>query len=511
MAWSDRQKDLGIRIELTWFAPRSTWRKKHNGKALYFKYPNTKAGYEAALEDWYRKRAELNFERPHAEIFQLHIELFEQIQKYYSAFGVPATEKKLHFQVGEFIEWLDEQQKEFELPSVIPIGAFASGQKRAEFRAEFVDSSGYTLLGQRGYVLPVTWQDRLVRMTNGEANTKENQTINHWIDRYLNRVQLRGGKFIKEKSAKDRAFKLRAFKAYADLTAHITTIDEEYVERFHAHLDSCVSAATGKPLGKESKADYFSVFRMFIKWCSQVRDCELTAPGNLSSREFGFRVADGTGRKRQEKKAMLWSPAEFNSAISKLPAPYPAFLMLMLNCGFRHVDLGELRKTDIDLRKGRLTIQRNKLNQQDTAPVISYPLWQKTVDLVEASMSDDEVLVFTNRFGGKVEDAIKTWWKRNCSEYGFEGKRLDYIRKTGATTIARIDTTLDTMYLGETLNTTAKIHYSFNDGEPCQALDDAIGEMGSQFGFCESPVRRVALTPQLLAKLSAAGIDLSSI
>jgi integrase len=250
---------------------------------------------------------------------------------------------------------------------------------------------------------------------------------------------------------------------------------------------------------------------MFVRWCSQVRDCDLTAPANLDSREFGFREPDGTGRRRQQKKAMLWSVLEFNTAISVLPAPYPAFLMLMLNCGFRHVDLSELRKSDIDLKKGRLTIQRNKLNQQDTAPVVSYPLWKKTIELVSASMSADPVFVFTNERGNQVELSIKLWWKRYAEKHGFGIKRLDYIRKTGSTTIARIDTRLDTMYLGETLDTTAKIHYSFNDGEPCQALDDAIGEMGAQFGFCESPVRRVALTPEVLAKLSAAGIDLSSL
>ncbi|MEZ5943216.1 MAG: tyrosine-type recombinase/integrase [Planctomycetaceae bacterium] len=196
------------------------------------------------------------------------------------------------------------------------------------------------------------------------------------------------------------------------------------------------------------------------------------------------------------------------AALDNLPEAYPCYVMLMLNCGFRHVDVSELQWSDLRLSEERLVIQRNKLNQQDTAPVVSYPLWDTTIELIERHKSDHEKFVFTNHAGNQVEDSIKTWWGRNRDKYGLGEKRLDYVRKTGSTFVERRERLLDEIYLGESLSTTAKIHYSFNDGEPCKELDKAIAHLGAEFGFCEPPTKTIELTPELMEKLAAAGIEL---
>ena len=126
-------------------------------------------------------------------------------------------------------------------------------------------------------------------------------------------------------------------------------------------------------------------------------------------------------------------------------------------------------------------------------------------------MSIDPVYVFANQKGGRVEGGIKSWWTRNAEKHGFKGKRLDYIRKTGATLISKHDHNLDDMYLGETLSSTAKIHYSFRDGEPCKQLDDGVAQLGGEFDFCESPVKQISLTKEVLAELERAGVDLTKL
>ena len=83
---------------------------------------------------------------------------------------------------------------------------------------------------------------------------------------------------------------------------------------------------------------------------------------------------------------------------------------------------------------------------------------------------------------------------------------MDYLRKTGSTIIAQYDRGLDSFYLGEALNETAKIHYSFTDGEPCPHLDKAIKHLGSKFGLCEAPGKTVELTPEIIEALKQLGV-----
>jgi hypothetical protein len=188
--------------------------------------------------------------------------------------------------------------------------------------------------------------------------------------------------------------------------------------------------------------------------------------------------------------------------------------MLELNCGFRHVDLGELRKVDIvrDKKKNpvRIVIQRNKLKQQVTAPVISYKLWNKTAKLLKQCESDDDVYVFRNSRGGSVEDSLKSWFKdwRIANPAHVAAKRkltLNMIRKTGSTTIAKFDDRLDEWYLGECLDSTTKVSYSFVDGEPNDKFDDALDYLGSVFGFAECTSVTARLTPDMVAVLREKG------
>jgi len=42
--WHQRQKKLGVKLVLFWFAPRNCWKKYHEGEVKYFKQPNSAAG-----------------------------------------------------------------------------------------------------------------------------------------------------------------------------------------------------------------------------------------------------------------------------------------------------------------------------------------------------------------------------------------------------------------------------------------------------------------------------------
>ena len=503
MLWSERQKAAGVKLVIQWFAPRSIWRKKSgNAAPYYFKHPNSREGYEAALAEWFQKKKELDGTKPHSEHVEHLQKLYGDVQKWYDAFGVPATEARLADQVSVFLAWLDEAaKKDFPEPITFEIALMMWASKREPFFQEFVTDS-FSDMRSLEYQLGSKWIDRIDRAT-ATVLDKEPQTICHWIQRYLDRQQERSQKQIRKSSARDRKYKIQHFSEWCDRLAHMNTIDVDYVVKYHGELDAT-------SLAKDSKEGYFAVFRMFVRWSAQQKGCEFNLPANINNKEFGFTEPLGTGRKRQEKKKWLWTPEVFNQAMKTLPERYQCYLILMLNCGFRHIDLSELRKVDIDWKHGRIVIQRNKLNQMDAAPVISYPLWKRTIELLKQTLSDDPDFAFRNEKGGPVEVAIKLWWKRYRDDHA-KGKRLDFIRKTGSTIVALHETDLDDFYLGECLKETSKKHYSFTDGEPCQALDDAVAVLGSKFGYCAEPYKRVALTPDVLEKLQKAAIDVSKL
>ncbi|QDU94044.1 tyrosine-type recombinase/integrase [Lignipirellula cremea] len=509
MNYAERCKVNGVKLELTAHKARSIWKKKHKGKVYYFHQPLTKSGYEAAVLEWLQVRAKLDAERPNADVWQEHQEMFRRIAEYWEKFGLPSNERKLAKQVAEFVDFLEIGLTLPELELPIPY------DYPTEFEDEFVEfdglGGGHLLFGDHGYWLPDKWTDRIDRLKQKQY-LKAPQTIEHWLQAYKTRIDKRTGKHIEPTTARDRHAKLVPFENYADLGALIATVDESFVEDFESHLDESKNRINGNPLGKTSKEGYFKAFAMFARWAAGQKDCEFQQPANLSTNERRFREPDGHGRKREKAKAELWSPLEIDTAMTKCPDRVKLYILLCLNCGFRHIDLAHLRHGDIRIEEKRIVIQRKKLNQEMTAPAVSYLLWDRTVELLEEQRADHPLLALVNRDGNQITPSnLSSWWRRYRCNFGLAGKKLASLRKTGSTIVSQFDRGLDTVYLGECLSNTAKIHYSFDDGEPCDQLDKAIQELGSRFGFCEPPAKTVTLTSEVMEKLKLAGIDVAEL
>ncbi|HET6325815.1 MAG TPA: tyrosine-type recombinase/integrase [Planctomycetaceae bacterium] len=512
MNWAERQKERGVRLELTPHDGRC-WKKFRDGKTHYLPFPVTKEGYEAALLEWAQRSARLNGERPNAKLYHHHREVIGLVQQWYDHFGVAKDEARLSKYVAEFLAWIEELLKQPELPGTIPVLAFTTATKRPEFLNEFGTAPGAFGLGSQYFRLSSKWQERIRQLDDAPGVTKLPQTVQFWIEQYLTRVKSRAGRVTTIGTAKDRTQKLGKYKEFSDTSKHVTTITSKSLEAYHDVLDE-------QPLVKKTKEEYFAAFRMFVRWASGQDECEMVRPENLDSKEFSFREPDGTGRKRLAKKKLLWQPEDFETALKSVPQPYRCYLIVSLNCGFRSTDLNALRKDDLNLKDARITIQREKMNQNDTSPVVSYPLWATTVSLIKDAMSDDPTFVFRGRNGNplivkkivdgepKTHDNLSRYWNNNRDDFGLEGKRLDFIRKTGATEIQRIKRGIETLYLGEALDEVAKINYSFTDGEPCPDLDEAIQELGVRFGLVKATKKRnVQMSSDVLNRLERKARD----
>ncbi len=311
MRFSEECKQKKIKIELTTHDGGRCWKKFADKKTYYFNFPDTKEGYSQALEQWYLVKAQVASERPHAEVFRHHIDLFNKCLSYYENFGTVPSETKLHAEIKAFVDYVKDLLSQPKLTMIVPLNGF---ERKHEFFEEFF--TGNTgAIGTDEYRLPNKWQDRISRMTP-IGTEKKPQTIGYWLDAYKERLAERAkNNFIVEESATGRGYKLAHFKKYADLQAHVSTITNEYLTKYHTEIQST-------ELARESKQGYWDAFKMMVRWASSETSCDLEKPSKLDSKsEWKFTDPVGTGRKRMAKKKLLWTPDEFQLALV-LPSPY---------------------------------------------------------------------------------------------------------------------------------------------------------------------------------------------
>ena len=97
MGWSQQQKRKGVRLSLTWFEPRKCWKKKVDGRPIYFKYPNSGKGYDQALTAWMAWKSE--HEKPIDPDGQR--QRLEQMAAWYRVHGEPEGEKGTLAEIDE--------------------------------------------------------------------------------------------------------------------------------------------------------------------------------------------------------------------------------------------------------------------------------------------------------------------------------------------------------------------------------------------------------------------------
>ncbi len=187
--------------------------------------------------------------------------------------------------------------------------------------------------------------------------------------------------------------------------ADVGRIDEDFVEKMYLQLrDSPVSS------GRKKK--HWGFFRRFVKYLWERRLIEI--PRNLASHKFEVRA----------KKIKTYSVEEVQLVLKSLKSRLKLYAMLALNTGMTQVDMSELNKDQVDLKKATLTRKRVKTGDNDNVPTVTYRLWPQTVKLLRKHQSSHPELFLTNircnalvetRFeGGEVrrKDMIVQQWRR---------------------------------------------------------------------------------------------------
>lgn len=506
--WHQRQKARGVKLVLSWFAPRKCWKKYHGGKVRYFKYPNSAEGYEAAVAEYHAWLHRQKQTRPLGAEYEHHIQLFRQCVEWYERFGTPPDEEEAHAEVRKLLEQIEQAfEEEDSLPPLC--SCLPSGNSLAEKQIiitfceegiageEMVASPFQKQFGSLGWSLPAVWQERIRQFSALTAHQRKlPQTVEHQVQRFLGfkEMQVRGG-VLKARTWGTLAERLPIFVKWIRPGTHVSAINGTTITDFYKWL-------LQQTWGQQRKKGIFDTARQWIRWAWRQDDVELeNLPKNIDSREFVFLThIDAAGVAKKTRTELLWTPDEFRRTLDIVPEDFELFLLLMLNCGFTNIDIGTLLKSEVRLNEGRIIRQRTKTRRHEHPPVVSYKLWPKTLRLVQSHFSSHPTLALTNRIGGPlyvsklVVEAGTTREVAWCSlrrRYGqlkeakpdLPDKQLKYLRKTGSSKLRsdRRFMSLDSLYLGHSWVTIADKHYNAFDGQAYPPLDEAIEWLGAEF------------------------------
>jgi integrase len=128
------------------------------------------------------------------------------------------------------------------------------------------------------------------------------------------------------------------------------------------------------------------------------------------------------GIKLTHKPVKIWSDAQVIEILKDTKGQHRLYLLLMLNCGFYQSDIGQLKKSQVDLEAKTITRARSKTEGMG-GKVVVYPLWDETVELLKAHWSPDKELVLTTKTGAPI------YFQKLDKETG-KTKRKDMVNTT---------------------------------------------------------------------------------
>jgi integrase len=485
--------------ELTWEKGRNRWRKKYRGRVYVFPFGKSKSdehGYQAALEAWHEKKAELDAQgKPHQADYQLAVRLRQEVVNWllleqpqasqYDASidalrednrreqgwgGPPATFLNWEHEHDRLVRELDKLNRDFQRknppplnqPNTLPIDPIAYKTNREKM-----------LWGER-IESPHSFQ----RWT-GTADP--DRTIGANLDKFL---AMKKGKAEAGQESPGWFNVLSQRLEYFRTFAGGTPVDQlnRTLAGFHGHL---LQRVARKEIRPAFACGILTSVKTFVRWLDQQEVID-RLPRNLHS----LRIT------APPQEVQVFAVEEIETLLANSLPRTRLFFMLMINCGFTQQDVSDLRHDEVDWVSGRIVRKRSKTRTEGNVPVVNYPLWGETFALLKASRSVDPVRVLVTEAGtplrqrafradGKTQnnDMIDSAYTRVCRKLKIDHpKPLKLLRKTGASTL---ETHPDfgryaQRYLGHAPTSVADKHYVRPSQEQ---FDAAVRWLGDQFGI----------------------------
>ena len=334
------------------------------------------------------------------------------------------------------------------------------------------------------------WKDRLSR--EAQNPVPQDKTIGGQMKSYLEREALRvkAGK-LTAKRYDNLTYIFRIIESQLGSGRSVSSISEQDVDTLYLFLLGKLAKRHQDPDGKAGYSeDYASGilgrFKSFVRHLHVNRFID-DLPRNLA----------GVSIKVLEKPIEKMMDEEVKAILNGIPDDNQLKLhvLLMLNCGYRGMDIATLRETEV--LDGRIIRKRHKTKGLKHTPTVNYKLWDETRRLLNRWKSGTDTVLLTKSGGlwvyselieqqdgshkTKQSDNIATNFKRIVRKGLGIDRPYSLLRKTGA---SKLDEHAEfgryaEHYLGEKPDSVAKKHYI----TPSQdRFDAAITWLGKQFG-----------------------------
>jgi integrase len=327
------------------------------------------------------------------------------------------------------------------------------------------------------------WRENLKALRQHDkwtGTTEHAQTVGANIDTYLamkkkqaESGQIGHGRYVVLK------YHLEHFRRVVGELAleHLTS---NTFANYHANLLNEIKAGTFKPVYAKS---ILASIKEFVRWLWETEAIE-NLPRNLAKLQI---TADPP-----EIKTL--SVEEIKTLLAEASGRTRLYITLMLNIGATSKDLSDLTPAEIDWERGRIKRRRSKTKREKNVPIVDYPLWATTFDLLKRygnrkgerailTQSGKPLRRWEDKGDGKTRNAdnVRWAWQSLADRLGIT-KSAKLCRKTSASMLAEHETfgRFASLFLGHTPKTTAERHYVKT---PQDLFDAAITWLGEQFGI----------------------------
>ena len=526
------------KLKLTW-QPGSgnrpgRWRKKYKGKCHYFSSGRGKSdndAYQAALAEWEKrkrridaaipKRNQADYEqairewqtvltwcRKHPgdeQMADAALAKLERLRNRFAAAKPKPVAREDTFE-GQFdrtvcppglVEAIAALDKECEPPDwarqmpgfekymaatrefMDSISANASGV------SEVIDPREFDFLSEAPDILQERlrmWQDRVDVMHRSAAS--EDQTMQTYVER-----------FIAEKTASVAAGELSAgrnytlrlhvthFRDWIGSETHVIDINGTHLSAYRVALLENVKA---KKWSRTTASDRLKSVRSFIQWL-WLLEAIPTLPRIMAGKSNALTIS------KNSPTVVVFSKQEIATLLLEAFDRSKLYILLMLNCGMTQKDIADLDLAEVDWEAGRITRKRSKTRDEETVPLVSYPLWPETLRLLRQECCGKRSgRVLLNEKGnplwyeevgddGKLRkvDNVRSAFERLRYKTGIN-KPPKSLKKTSASLLRDNQkyASLEDLYLGHAPRRMSDKHYTL---APQTLFAEAIAWLGTEF------------------------------
>jgi integrase len=517
-------------LKLTWQAGRDgrsgRWRKKYQGKVYYFSGGRGKSdreAYDAAVKEWelLKLKADAEAPRRHQAEYEAEIKVWDQVYTW-SQRHADTSMAQVAF------EKRDKLRTQLEAPILKPLSAddrfgavfepatvalpddllnqtansLATGEvttiHHEPLTSETARRYAQELDGSTFRLQKAAWDDRLASQQTRTAvrSNLVDEHIKSFVEQKkqeAERGDLSLGRFNVIRQHLDQ------FGKWIGVDATISEIDGPMLRRYQTHLlDRVKQHSQRKPsprgqtkpvrFSATTAKEHLATVKTFVRWLWEM-EVIAVLPRVLGNKSNTLKIT------AESTAPVIFDNAEVELLLKNATGRTKLFILLMLNCGMTQKDIADLRKSEVDLKAGRIIRKRSKTENFDSVPTVNYLLWPDTVALLKQFQNTgDDPLALVNANGSALwaeqldlegkygkSDNIRNAFSRLTSKVGLT-KPLKSLKKTSSSKLRDNErfNGLEDLFLGHAPQKMSDKHYT---AAPQKLLDSAIRWLASEYGL----------------------------